>query len=291
MQNKASMVAVILVLAAACAAGATAVGKTSSFQVQQPGVTQEALRPGVWPVASGSKPFVMDLAGQRLGRWTTASTVGSALATWGFVPSPLDQVAPSPTASLQADGEVQVLEIRQRLSSREIAIPYQTTTQPDPNLYAGFSHLLAYGQDGLASEQIMTTFVDGKAVSDRVLSTKVVRPPSDAVMAIGTLHVLYRGGSPLRFSKVENMVSTGYYPSPTWSNGYTATGVRATFGVVAVDPRVIPLGTRLYIPGYGYALAADTGGAIVGNRIDLCFDSEQQALDWGVRDIQVYILN
>jgi 3D (Asp-Asp-Asp) domain-containing protein len=58
-----------------------------------------------------------------------------------------------------------------------------------------------------------------------------------------------------------------------------------------VDPAVIPLGTRLYIPGYGFAVAADVGGAIVGDRIDLCYDDAQQAIDWGVRDVTVYILS
>ena len=61
-------------------------------------------------------------------------------------------------------------------------------------------------------------------------------------------------------------------------------------GVVAVDPSVIPLGTRLYIPGYGMAVAADTGGAIVGDRIDLCMESYGEAMDFGRRTIKVYIL-
>jgi 3D (Asp-Asp-Asp) domain-containing protein len=67
--------------------------------------------------------------------------------------------------------------------------------------------------------------------------------------------------------------------------------MRATHGVVAVDPNVIPLYTRLYIEGYGPAIAGDIGGAIRGQRIDLCFDSLGEALDWGRRPVTVYILN
>jgi 3D (Asp-Asp-Asp) domain-containing protein len=59
---------------------------------------------------------------------------------------------------------------------------------------------------------------------------------------------------------------------------------------VAVDPDVIPLGTRLYIPGYGLALAADTGGDIVGNRIDLCMEAHSDAWSFGRRMVKVYIL-
>lgn|GEM_PF-6429910 len=76
---------------------------------------------------------------------------------------------------------------------------------------------------------------------------------------------------------------TAYWPDPSWSNGYTATGWRAQYGVVAVDPQVIPLGTHLYIPGYGQAIAEDTGGAIIGDHVDVCFDSQAQAESWGVR--------
>ena len=73
--------------------------------------------------------------------------------------------------------------------------------------------------------------------------------------------------------------------------GITATGVPAVRGIAAVDPDVIPLGTRLFIPGYGEAIAADTGGAIVGNKIDLVMDSYGEAMDFGRQDVTVYVLD
>lgn len=85
------------------------------------------------------------------------------------------------------------------------------------------------------------------------------------------------------------MEASAYWPDPAWSNGYTATGLKAQRGIVAVDPSVIPLGTHLYVPGYGQALAADTGGAIVGDRLDLCFDTAGEAIGWGVRDVKVIV--
>jgi len=66
---------------------------------------------------------------------------------------------------------------------------------------------------------------------------------------------------------------------------------RAGHGIVAVDPGVIPLGTKLYIPGYGFAIAGDTGGAIVGHRIDLGFDSLNDAMEFGRRPVKVYTLH
>jgi 3D (Asp-Asp-Asp) domain-containing protein len=66
--------------------------------------------------------------------------------------------------------------------------------------------------------------------------------------------------------------------------------MQAKQGVIAVDPRIIPLGTRVYVDGYGYALAADTGGAIKGNKIDVCFETHDEALRWGMRNTKVYVL-
>ena len=89
------------------------------------------------------------------------------------------------------------------------------------------------------------------------------------------------------------MSATGYDTSPQTlpgSTGRTATGIRAQFGVVAVDPRVIKLGTYVFVEGYGFALAADTGGAIKGNKIDLCFNSRRESLAWGRRPVRVHVL-
>ncbi|NQT66260.1 MAG: hypothetical protein HQ569_01625 [Actinobacteria bacterium] len=92
-----------------------------------------------------------------------------------------------------------------------------------------------------------------------------------------------------------DMLATAYYAfgkggNDINGNGITAIGLRARKGIVAVDPRVIPLGTKLYIPGYGEALAADTGGRIKGNRIDLCFESLEECFRHGKRKIKIYLV-
>lgn len=92
------------------------------------------------------------------------------------------------------------------------------------------------------------------------------------------------------YAAVMTMEATAYLPSDGGGYGITATGIPATYGVAAVDPSVIPLGSRLYIPGYGEAIAADTGGAIYGYRIDLCMESYSEAMQFGRRDVTVYIL-
>ena len=91
--------------------------------------------------------------------------------------------------------------------------------------------------------------------------------------------------------KVMTMVATAYSPQEPGLTDTTASGMRATKGVVAVDPRVIPLGTRLNVEGYGNCIAGDTGSAIKGNRIDLCFDTLEEMNSWGgYRTVRVEIL-
>jgi len=93
------------------------------------------------------------------------------------------------------------------------------------------------------------------------------------------------------YKNVLTMEASAYLPSDGGGSGITASGIPAGYGVVAVDPWVIPLGTRLYIPGYGEAIAADTGGAIHGNKIDLCMEDYASCMQFGRRFVDVYVLD
>ncbi|HWJ02583.1 MAG TPA: 3D domain-containing protein, partial [Verrucomicrobiae bacterium] len=76
----------------------------------------------------------------------------------------------------------------------------------------------------------------------------------------------------------------------TFTGHNTATGVPPRVGLIAVDPRVIPLGTKLYVEGYGPAIAADTGGGIKGYKIDVFFNTLKDCLNWGRKRVKIYIL-
>lgn len=84
--------------------------------------------------------------------------------------------------------------------------------------------------------------------------------------------------------------ATAYSAYDPGNGFYTARGTLLRRGIIAVDPNVIPLGTRVYIPGYGEAIADDTGGAIVGNRIDIAFDSHEEAIWFGRQQLEIYII-
>ena len=93
------------------------------------------------------------------------------------------------------------------------------------------------------------------------------------------------------YREVYTMEATAYLPTDGGGAGITAMGIPARHGVVAVDPSIIPLGSRVYIPGYGEAIAADTGGAIYGDRIDLCMETYGEAINFGRRYVTVYVLD
>lgn len=92
------------------------------------------------------------------------------------------------------------------------------------------------------------------------------------------------------------MLSTGYCPCKIccgkWANGETYTGDKAGRGCIAIDPkaRILRMGQRLFIEGYGYGVANDIGGAIKGWEVDLCFDSHEEALEWGRKLVKVYLI-
>ncbi len=129
---------------------------------------------------------------------------------------------------------------------------------------------------------------------DEYLLDKVKKEKANVVQTLAAIKERIARIQPagITLSGEVTMVATAYYAGGGGlnGNGITATGLRARKGVVAVDPRIIRLGTRVFIEGYGEAIAADTGGWIKGNRIDLCFDSLEECYRYGRRKIYVYLV-
>ncbi len=145
-------------------------------------------------------------------------------------------------------------------------------------------------QEGISGEVSIITkecYSGDDLVSSEIIEKKEVKKAQNKIVERGVA----RSVDGYTYAYALNVKATGYTPYDAGCNGITATGRQAAKGVVAVDPRVIPLGTKLYIPGYGQAIAADTGGAIKGNKIDLCYNSKSEAFGWGVRSVTVYVLN
>lgn len=170
-------------------------------------------------------------------------------------------------------------------------LPFSVKVEFSRTLGRGKTAVKTHGQDGKIVTFYEIKTLNGKVIAKTPLRTQRVEP-TDHIMLIGPTGYTTSRSSFTR-SKVLTMSATGYDTSPQTlprSTGRTATGIPARFGVVAVDPKVIPLGTYVFVEGYGFALAADTGGAIKGNKIDLCFNSRAEALKWGRRPVKVHIL-
>jgi len=179
-----------------------------------------------------------------------------------------------------------------KIDQRE-PIPYPTLRKSSSELRSGTSKTVRAGINGEKQLVYRVTLNGENEVKRELISSKVVKKPVPEILAIGQRGFLASRGY---FSgrKSIHMIATGYSGSAAENggrSGRTATGLKIGHGVVAVDPRFIPLGTRLYIDGYGYAVAADTGGAIRGNRIDLGHDTRSAANRVGRRKVVVHIVN
>jgi 3D (Asp-Asp-Asp) domain-containing protein len=222
--------------------------------------------------------------------WTTQYRVAGVLRALGVKLGRLDSVRPPLTAVIRPHDRIVV--VRRWLVRHTVTatLAYGTTFRPDPQLFQGNREILRRGHDGVVRETVEVEMQDGRPVARRVVAAKTVRPALSTLIAYGTLDTINRGSGAVTFTRELTMVATAYWPDPSWSTGYTATGMKAQYGIVAVDPSVIPLGTKLYIPGYGFAVAEDTGSAIVGDRVDLCFNDAAQAIAWGVQTVKVFEL-
>lgn len=222
--------------------------------------------------------------------WATEYTVGAVLALAQIHPSPQEVVEPDRGTRITAPTTINVIRRYWVTKHITLRIPFAVQHRPDPRLAQGKSLIHQAGIYGKRVKTLRELVQAGRVVKVVDLGTRRVEPSRPEIIEYGAARPVSRGGPVLQFARVIPMVATAYWPDPAWSSGYTYTGLKAQYGIAAVDPTVIPLGTRLYIPGYGFALAADIGGAIKGDRIDLCYDTLAQADAWGLRDVNVYVL-
>ena len=169
-------------------------------------------------------------------------------------------------------------------------IAFSVISRPDSHMELGETAVIKEGVPG--SKNVLTKFVkmaNGEKIR-KVIVDNIIKQPKEQIVAMGTANLVKTSRGAIRFTKVIQMRASAYTPWDEGCIGITKMGIPAKHGVVAVDPDFIALGTRLYIPDYGYALAADIGGAIQGDRIDLCMETKAEAFQFGRRDIKVYIL-
>lgn len=203
------------------------------------------------------------------------------------------------------DMKLKVVRVKKELVSQNEIIPCDVIRRENDSMDKGDFKVVKEGKDGVREKVYMVSYEDGKEVNKQILSDTVVSSPETKIVEFGTiLNYTTARGEKFRYKKVMTMNATAYTASYEDTGktpdhpefGITYTGVRARKGIIAVDPKVIPLGTKVYIeglgdvPDYGYAVAADIGSAVKGNLIDLYMDDRQTVKRWGVKKVRVYIL-
>ena len=182
-------------------------------------------------------------------------------------------------------------------------ISFSIVKRLNPSLEAGVINTVQEGVNGVKNVTYTVTYKKGEEVSREVVSEEIVKAPVDKIVEYGNKNASKDAPvntGDLDYKYVITCEATAYDLSAEENGGYagqTATGVPLDKGVIAVDPRVIPLGSRVYIEAldgswsYGYAVAADTGGAIKGKRVDLCYRTRSECIQFGRRACRVYVLN
>jgi uncharacterized protein YabE (DUF348 family) len=251
-------------------------------------------------------PITIVADGKETELLTYRKTVGEAIKNSSIRLESSDRLEGAKLEDRIAGGMViKIVRIKEDIVVEKEPIPFKVISRPNHRLDQGKEKTVKEGSEGIREKQYKVTFEDGKEVARNLIKDFIAVAPIDSIVELGTVlnHKTARGDV-VRYKKVLNMRATAYTASfkdtgkhpdhPEF--GITYTGIRARKGIIAVDPKVIPLGTRVYVevagstPDYGYAVAADIGGAIKGNLIDLYMDDQKTVDRWGVKKVKVYIL-
>jgi len=206
-----------------------------------------------------------------------------------------DVVTPALESKVSPNQTISIERVQKETFTEEITLPFEKIQNENADMYKGETKIIEQGVEGIQVNTIQNTFVNDELVSIDTINSEIIQEPVTQVEEIGTKETpsstALEGQS---VKKVVTMEATAYDPT---AGSKTAMGTRARVGAVAVDPKVIPLGTKLYVESldgftsYGYCVAEDTGGAIKGNRIDLFYNSNSEALRFGRRNVRVYVLD
>lgn len=212
---------------------------------------------------------------------TIRNSVSDMLRGWDVTLEEKDVVKPGMNNALKdgSDVEIDLYEVYKETVSEET--DFDTETEYTSDLLEGETKVTTEGVKGEDKVTYKIVTLGGVEQSRTEIDRETVKKPVTQVVAEGTA-VSYNG---VKYSRVIRVVSTGY----THTGNRTATGTRPHRGTMAVDRRVIAMGSYGYVPGYGEVHAEDTGGAIKGNRIDLFFNTRGQAVSWGRRTVDLYI--
>lgn len=242
--------------------------------------------------------------------WTTSTTVADFLQQQNAELGELDRVEPGLEETVKPDKSIDVIRVEKVTDVVEEPIDYDVVKKEDANLAKGTEKVIQEGHEGLSKKEFEITKENGKEVKRSLVSEQIIKKSTDKIVTIGTKVTkapatqrnASSGGSkkqsnamPAGGGKELYMNATAYTADCNGCSGVTSTGINLRANpnakVIAVDPSVIPLGSKVWVEGYGYAVAGDTGGAIKGNKIDVHVQSKGQASSFGRKRVKVRIID
>lgn len=257
-------------------------------------------------VVKRAVPIKVAVDGKELQINSAEEVVSDMLKAEGIVLNEKDKISPELTASITEDLSIKITRVEEKLITSTEKIPYRTTSKQDSNLKKGSTKVLTDGEDGEKEVTTKITYEDGKEVSRESVGEEIKKAAVNKIVAVGTLNWFTpsRSGATIYYTNKIRMKATSYTSNfqCTGKNpgdrgfGITATGTKAKrvadgYSTVAVDPDFIPLGTKLYIEGYGYAIAEDVGGGVNGKIIDLYFEpGTNEFRQWFTHYANVYVV-
>ena len=235
--------------------------------------------------------------------WSTSTTVANFLELEGISLGELDRVE-QPLEKVIAPGDkVAIVRVEKVTDVVEESIDFAVEKKNDSSLLKGKEKVVTKGKAGKVSKTYEVWKENGEVVSKTLQAETVIEQPTKKVVAVGTKVVTASASTTVSRNnsaapaggKEFYVTATAYTPSCPGCSGITATGINIKANpemkLIAVDPNVIPLGSKVWVEGYGYAIAGDTGGAIKGNKIDVLVSSKSQAYAWGRKKVLIKVLN
>ncbi|MBE7010648.1 MAG: DUF348 domain-containing protein [Ruminococcaceae bacterium] len=239
--------------------------------------------------------------------YSCETVLSEALKDRGITLNETDEIEPALDTEVTEGMEVNICRVNVFEETKSEPILKKTVTRKTIHLPVGKEEVIEEGWNGARSLKYRVVTRNGEEVSREVLEDTVLWDACDTIIEVGVeakgpipgMKVVVDSPSELNASRVITCTATAYDASPASNGiyaGQTASGMKPAYGVIAVDPRVIPLGTKLYIEAvdgswsYGYAIAGDTGGAIKGNKIDLFYNTAYECRQFGRRQAKVYVL-
>ena len=258
-----------------------------------------------------AQQITVQIFGETVETTGTGGTVGELLAQLGVSVNDEYQVSEALDAQTYDGMELTVDYVVRQNETYTVEIPFETTYCYDPTMEEGQERVITEGTYGQMLCKADVEYVNTKELSRNVLEETVLQQPVNQVVAVGTGEIVggeaglvligdgvivLATGEVLTYTRTAQFVATGYSQFNEGCNEITATGSHVRPGVVAVDPTVIPYGTRMFIVSndgayiYGVGTAEDCGGAIKNNRLDLYFETDPECFQFGVRNCTVYFL-